>query len=94
MSKQQVGIKRACGHTHQLDCNLKSSALPPCKESITIRSPLCGHEIQCLSWYQRHTATWSHQSVQNFLEARRSCCKTSCHQRGRRLFDAGLLELC
>ncbi|OLP77490.1 NFX1-type zinc finger-containing protein 1 [Symbiodinium microadriaticum] len=42
----QVVIKRACGHQHHIACNLKSSALPPCNESITVRSPLCGHEIQ------------------------------------------------
>ena len=43
--KAPVLVHRECGHSEKVPCGQARGALPPCKELVRVRSPLCGHEV-------------------------------------------------
>ena len=51
-----VTFHRTCGHTQQVACGTQTRS--SCKEEVTVRSPLCGHNIAVPCWLRKTIESW------------------------------------
>ena len=55
---EQVTLYRTCGHKTQVACGAARGTQTRCKEEITIKSPLCGHDITIPCWRRNDIESW------------------------------------
>ena len=51
-----VTFHRTCGHTQQVACGTQTRS--SCKEEVTVRSPLCRHNIAVPCWLRKTIESW------------------------------------